>query len=73
MDLKLIALNREADPDSFTHLYEGCIEARIRARYTLGQELSILRKRDIEPDEFREYYEYVEMCKIEVKEQLGLL
>ena len=73
MDLKLLLRNKEEDPASFEQAYEGLIESLVRKKYTLGQELAVLRKRDVEPDEFRAYYEYVEKCKIDVKVMLGLL
>ena len=69
----LFQKNAEVDQTSLIEVYEGKVEAMIRQRYTLGRELSILRKKDINPDEFREYYEFVEMCKIEVKAQLGMI
>ena len=48
--------------------YEACIEAKIRARYSLSEELAIQRQRDSKPEEFKEYYEYCEKCKNEAKE-----
>lgn len=41
----------------------------IRTKYTLSEELSILRQRDSKPEEFREYNEYAELCK-NIAEQL---
>lgn len=39
----------------------------VRRRYSLSEELSILRRRDEAPDAFRTYYEYVEQCKLEAR------
>ena len=39
----------------------------IRARYSIDEELAILRQRDIKKDEFYEYFEFVEHCKKSVK------
>lgn len=35
----------------------------IRLRYPLSEELSILRRRDEDPEAFRTYYAYAEECK----------
>ena len=50
--------------------YEKLVEQLIRERYTLGQELAILRQRDTKPEEFAEYNAYAEKCKTQAKEQL---
>lgn len=43
--------------------YAAEVERRIRKRYTVGQELAILRQRDAKPGEFADYYAYAEQCK----------
>ena len=43
------------------------INKRIRKKYTVSQEFSILRQRDTKPEEFEAYNAYVEQCKAEVK------
>ena len=50
--------------------YENKIVALIRKKYSVNQELAILRQRDTKPTEFAEYNEYVEQCKREVKIRL---
>lgn len=50
--------------------YEDMIVELIRRKYTLNQELAILRQRDTKPTEFAEYNAYVEQCKQEVKNNL---
>ena len=50
--------------------YENLIVQKIRAKYSLNEELAILRQRDTKPEEFKEYNIYVEQCKKEVKEKL---
>lgn len=47
--------------------YEADVEARIRTRYSVSQELAILRQRDTKPEEFAEYNAYAEECKAEAK------
>ena len=47
--------------------YENKIVALIRKKYNINQELAILRQRDAKPQEYQEYYNYVEQCKKQVK------
>ena len=51
--------------------YENLVESKIRARYTLSQELAILRQRDTKQDEYQEYFNYCEACKAEAKTEIG--
>lgn len=41
----------------------------IRQKYTINQELAILRQRDTKPLEYQEYFDYVEQCKVQVKSE----
>ena len=43
------------------------IVAEIRKKYSVSDELAILRQRDTKPEEFQEYYQFVEDCKSKVK------
>lgn len=70
--LKLARKNKEVEPQSWERLYEFEIVRRIRKRYTVNQELAILRQRDTKPEEFAEYNAYVEQCKTEVKQELDI-
>ena len=49
--------------------YENKIVALIRQKYNINQELAILRQRDTKPEEYQEYYNYVEQCKAEAKSE----
>ena len=53
--------------------YENLIVSKIRERYTIDQELAILRQRDTKPQEFAEYNGYVEQCKLEAKQEIDKL
>lgn len=53
-------------------LMETEINKRIRQKYTISNELAILRQRDTKPYEFAEYNDFVEKCKKEVKEELQI-
>jgi broad specificity phosphatase PhoE len=70
--LGLARKNREVNPESWEHLYETEIIRKIRKRYSVNQELAILRQRDTKTEEFAEYNAFVEKCKAEVKEELGI-
>lgn len=72
LKVMLAKKNREVNPESWEQLYESLIIRKIRKRYTVNQELAILRQRDAKPEEFEAYNEYVERCKAEVKEELGI-
>jgi hypothetical protein len=51
--------------------YENLIVLKIRERYSLDQELAILRQRDTKPEEFAEYDAYVEKCKLEARQEVS--
>ena len=50
--------------------YEEQVVAKIRERYSVDDELAILRQRDTKPEEFEAYNEYAEQCKKEIKESI---
>ena len=45
--------------------YEQRVVNRIRERYSVDDELAILRQRDVKPEEFAEYNAFVEKIKAE--------
>ena len=51
---------------------EQRVQQSIRERYSVDDELAILRQRDTKPDEFAAYYEYAEQCKAQAKKQMQL-
>lgn len=52
--------------------YENEVMYKIRQRYSINQELALLRQGDSKPIEYQEYYDYVELCKASVKSELGI-
>lgn len=70
--IKLAKKNREASPDTWSSYYEGEIVKLIRKKYTVDNELAILRQRDEKPEEFAAYNEYVEACKAYVRSMIGV-
>ena len=59
---------RKQEEDSIK--YEDLIVSKIRQKYSVNQELAILRQRDTKPIEYSEYYDYVEQCKAYAKEEI---
>jgi hypothetical protein len=55
----------------FNELYEHEIISRIRKKYSLNQELAILRQRDSKPEEFAEYNAFVEQIKSDVRKEVA--
>ena len=49
--------------------YNDRVNELIRLRYSLSEELAILRQRDEKQEEFAEYYGYAEQCKQEAKKK----
>lgn len=59
----------DAIPDQSIN-YNEEVNSMIRQRYSLSEELAILRQRDTKPEEFAAYNEYAEECKAEVKRRM---
>ena len=53
--------------------YHALIVDKVRAKYSVDDEMAILRQRGAKPDEFNAYNSYVEQCKAEAKEELGIV
>lgn len=47
--------------------YEKKVEEFIRKKYSISQELALLRQKDTKPEEFKEYNDYAEQCKNQAK------
>ena len=69
--LNLLNKNKAAEPETYDKVYGSLIEKKIRQRYSSSAEIAILRQRDEKPEEFAQYYTYVEQCKAEVKRLLN--
>lgn len=53
-----------------TKAYEDKVDSLIRNRYSLSEELGILRQKDTKKAEYDAYFAYCEQCKAEAKEWL---
>lgn len=51
-----------------TKAYEDKVDSLIRNRYSLSEELGILRQKDVKKAEYDAYFAYCERCKAEAKE-----
>lgn len=58
------------EPTPYVPTYEERVVQLIREKYSMDDELAILRQRDSKPEEFTEYNAYCEECKIQAKEEL---
>lgn len=59
---------REVEPIQPT--YEERVVELIRAKYSVDDELAILRQRDTKVEEFAEYNAYCEECKKQAKNEM---
>lgn len=50
--------------------YPSRVSELIRQKYTIDDELAILRQRDEKPTEYQEYFAYCEKCKAKAKQEL---
>lgn len=51
--------------------YEEKVEQLIRERYSVSDELAILRQRDSKIEEFSEYFAYCEECKAKARAEIS--
>lgn len=49
--------------DAMDGVYADIVTKHIRERYTVSDELAILRQRDEKPEEFEAYFAFCESCK----------
>lgn len=67
VEIKLAKLN-----GTQSQHYPKLVTEKIRERYTIDEELAILRQRDEKPEEFAAYNAYAEQCKAEARAELGI-
>lgn len=51
--------------------YKSTIDRLIRQRYSVSDEIAILRQRESKPEEYAEYNAYCEECKAQAKSELA--
>lgn len=47
------------------------VRSRIHERYSIDDEMALVRQRDTKPEEFKAYDEYCEKCKADVKLEIA--
>ena len=70
MDIAFVKLSRHNK--ILEQRYKQALVERIRQKYSLDDELAVLRQRDTKPEEFAAYNDYIESCKAALKAELGL-
>lgn len=50
--------------------YNKAVEQEIAKKYSIGEELAIQRQKEEKPEEYAEYYQYCEDCKLYVKHKM---
>lgn len=58
----------KVEPTPYVPTYAERVEMLIREKYSVSDELAILRQRDSKVDEFAEYNAFCEACKAKAKE-----
>lgn len=51
-------------------LYANLVSKLIRERYSVDDEMAILRQRDTKPDEYKAYNAFCEECKAKAKGEI---
>lgn len=59
----------EPAPEVILPTIEELTVGKLRERYSINQEFEVQRKRDINPEAFQAYYDYVEECIAWAKQQ----
>ena len=62
---------REPKSEPIVLTYEQLVRQRIRERYSVDDELAILRQRDTKPEEFKAWFEYAEQCKTVARQMMA--
>ena len=61
----------ESIPDANVEFdYKEEVVRRIREKYSVADEIAILRQQDIKPKEYQEWYDFCESVKQSVKEEM---
>lgn len=56
---------------AFYFNYNYLVSELVKEKYSIIDEISIIRQKDKKPDEFQNYYNFVEDCKLRAKEILS--
>lgn len=64
-ELMLAKLNGTIDK-----IYKELVNKLVASRYSIEDEVAIMRQEKTKPEEYQAWYEYVEECKAQVKAEL---
>ena len=56
--------------EEYVPTYEERVVELIRERYSIDDEIAILRQKDTKQDEYQAWYDYCEACKAQAKENV---
>ena len=60
----------ETASDEYVPTYEEKVVELIRERYSIDDEIAILRQKDTKQEEYQAWYDYCEECKAQAKENV---
>jgi hypothetical protein len=64
-DIQGYSLNKDGETYTVQAIHK--LIPLIRKRYSMDDELAIQRQKETKPEEFQEYFDYVELCKTSLK------
>ena len=59
---KLVQANKEKHPEAFEAYRSQLIEKEIEKKYSIEQQIGIIRQRDTKPEKFQRFFDDVEEC-----------
>jgi hypothetical protein len=59
------------EPVEYVPQYAELVSQYIREKYTVDDEIAIIRQKDEKTDKFEEYYTFCELCKEKAKNELN--
>ena len=68
---KLARANKEKHPEAFEAYRSQLIEKEIEKKYSIEQQIGIIRQRDTKPEKFQKFFDDVESCISEVDAELA--
>jgi len=64
-DIQGYSLNQDGETYTVQAIHK--LIPLIRKRYSMDDEMAIQRKKETKPDQFQAYFNYVELCKTQIK------
>jgi hypothetical protein len=67
---ELLDKNKSREPKVFEAIRSRLIEQKVRRKYTIEEEIGIMRNQKIKPEKYQEWFDYVEQCIAEADAEL---